>query len=63
MVLRQRGIPGNVNELAAARENVLSIVRPFTDAMPMLADGGYDRRRPRHPHSCQEARRVKGTGH
>lgn len=42
MVPRQRDIPGNVNELAAARENVLAIVRPFTDAMPMLADGGYE---------------------
>jgi hypothetical protein len=36
------GIPGNVNGLAAARENVLAIVRPFTDAMPILADGGYE---------------------
>jgi hypothetical protein len=35
-------LPGNVNDLSAARENVLAIIRPFVDAMPVLADGGYE---------------------
>jgi hypothetical protein len=34
-------LPGNVHDLAAARENVLSVLRPFCDAMPVLADPGY----------------------
>ena len=35
-------LPGNVNDLAAARENVLAVLRLFADAMPALADGGYE---------------------
>jgi IS5 family transposase len=31
-----------VNDLAAARENVLEVLRLFADAMPVLADGGYE---------------------
>jgi hypothetical protein len=31
-------LPGNVHDLAAARENVLGVLRPFCDAMPVLAD-------------------------
>jgi hypothetical protein len=35
-------LPGNVHDLAAARENVLGVLRPFCDAMPVLADPGYE---------------------
>ena len=35
-------LPGNVHDLAAARQNVLGILRPFLDAMPVLADPGYE---------------------
>ena len=35
-------LPGNVHDLAAARENVLGVLRPFLDAMPVLADPGYE---------------------
>ena len=35
-------LPGNVHDLAAARENVLGVLRPFPDAMPVLADPGYE---------------------
>ena len=35
-------LPGNVHDLAAARENVLAVLRPFLDAMPVLADPGYE---------------------
>ena len=35
-------LPGNVNDLAAAKESVLSEIRLFADAMPALADGGYE---------------------
>jgi hypothetical protein len=34
-------VPGNVNDLAAARENVLEVLRLFVDEMPALADRGY----------------------
>ena len=34
--------PGNVHDLAAARENVLDVLRPFCAAMPVLADPGYE---------------------
>jgi hypothetical protein len=34
-------LPGNVNDLAAARENVLEVLRLFVEEMPALADGGY----------------------
>jgi DDE superfamily endonuclease len=35
-------LPGNVHDLSAARENVLGVLRPFLDAMPALADCGYE---------------------
>jgi DDE superfamily endonuclease len=35
-------LPGNVHDLAAARKNVLAVLRPFLDAMPALADSGYE---------------------
>jgi len=35
-------LPGNVHDLAAARENVLGVLRPFLEAMPVLADPGYE---------------------
>ena len=35
-------LPGNVHDLAAAREHVLAVVRPFLEAMPLLADPGYE---------------------
>ena len=35
-------LPGNVHDLAAARQNVLGILRPFLEAMPVLADPGYE---------------------
>ena len=34
--------PGNVNDLAAARGNVLEVLRLFVEEMPALADGGYE---------------------
>jgi hypothetical protein len=35
-------LPGNVNDLSAAREMVLSVIGEFTAEMPCLADGGYE---------------------
>ena len=35
-------LPGNVHDLAAARETVLPVLRNYTDKMPGLADGGYE---------------------
>ena len=35
-------LPGNVNDLAAARESVLAELRLFVEQMPALADGGYE---------------------
>ncbi len=35
-------LPGNVNDLSAAREHVLAALRPFVDAMPAPADAGYE---------------------
>jgi DDE superfamily endonuclease len=35
-------LPGNVHDLAAARQNVLAILRPFLSRLPVLADPGYD---------------------
>jgi len=35
-------LPGNVHDLAAARENVLGVLRPFLETMPVLADPGYE---------------------
>jgi DDE superfamily endonuclease len=36
-------VPGNVHNLAAAREMVLPVVRKYTSKMPGLADCGYER--------------------
>jgi DDE superfamily endonuclease len=33
---------GNVHDLAAARRNVLGVLRPFLARLPVLADPGYD---------------------
>ena len=35
-------LPGNVHDLAAARENVLPVLRNYTEKMPGLADCGYE---------------------
>jgi hypothetical protein len=35
-------LPRNVHGLAAARQNVLGVLRPFLAAMPVLADPGYE---------------------
>jgi DDE superfamily endonuclease len=35
-------LPGNVHDLAAAREMVLAVLRKYTDEMPGLADCGYE---------------------
>ena len=35
-------LPGNVHDLAAARETVLPVLRKYTDRMPGLADRGYE---------------------
>ena len=35
-------LPGNVNDLSAAREMVLAVIGPFVDKMPVLADAGYE---------------------
>ena len=34
--------PGRVNDLAAAKELVFAVLRPFTGQIPCLADGGYE---------------------
>jgi hypothetical protein len=36
-------LPGNVHDLAAARENVLPVLREYTDTMPCLADRSVKR--------------------
>ena len=35
-------LPGRLNDLNAARELVLAILRPYATDMPVLADGGYN---------------------
>lgn len=35
-------LPGNVHDLTAARQNILGIVRPFLNDLPLLADPGYN---------------------
>ena len=35
-------LPGHTHDLAAARENVLAVLRPFLAVMPALADAGYE---------------------
>jgi DDE superfamily endonuclease len=56
-------LPGNVNDLAAARESVLGTLRLFAEAMPALADGGLRRSRSRRPYPGEEARGNEGARH
>jgi hypothetical protein len=35
-------LPGNVHDLAAARELVFPVLRAFVSGLPVLADPGYD---------------------
>ena len=35
-------LPGNVNDLSAAREMVLAVIGEFPAGLPCLADGGYE---------------------
>jgi hypothetical protein len=35
-------LPGNVHDLAAARENALPVLRNYAERMPVLADCGYE---------------------
>ena len=35
-------LPGNIHDLAAARQNVLGVLRRFPEAMPVLANPGYE---------------------
>jgi hypothetical protein len=35
-------LPGNVHDLAAARENVPGVIRPLLADLPVLADPGYE---------------------
>ena len=35
-------LPGHVHDLAAARQNVLGVLRPFLADLPVLADLGYE---------------------
>ena len=35
-------LPGDVHDLAAAREELLAVLRNYTGKMPVLADCGYD---------------------
>ena len=35
-------LPGNVHDLAAARETVLPVLRNYTGKMAALVDGGYE---------------------
>jgi hypothetical protein len=35
-------LPGRVNDLAAAKEQVFAVLYPFTGQLPCLADGGYE---------------------
>jgi DDE superfamily endonuclease len=35
-------LPGGVHDIAAAREHVLAILRPFLKDLPVLADSGYE---------------------
>ena len=41
-LLRVLMCSGHVHDLAADRENVLGALRPFLDAIPVLADAGYE---------------------
>ena len=54
---------GNVHDLAAAREKVLAVLRPFLDVMPALADPRVRRRRSRGPRPGEEARRRERARH
>jgi hypothetical protein len=50
-------LPGRVNDLAAAKEQVFAVLRPFTAVMPCLADGGYE---PAGHGICTPVKRPRG---
>jgi hypothetical protein len=50
-------LPGRVNDLAAAKEQVFAVLRPFTGQMPCLADGGYE---PAGHGICTPVKRPRG---
>jgi len=56
-------LPGKVHDLAAARENVPGMLRPFCDAMPVLADVGYEGAGRGVHVPVKKARRGHGAGH
>src|SRR5207248_25482 len=56
-------LPGNVHDLAAARETVLAVLWDYTEEMPALADCGVRRRRSRRPHPGEEAEGRQRAGH
>ncbi len=50
-------LPGRVNDLAAAKEQVFAVLRPFTGRLPCLADGGYE---PAGHGVCTPVKRPRG---
>ena len=56
-------LPGNVHDLAAAREMVLPVLRDYTGKMPALADCGYEGAGHGDPHPGEEAEGRQGAGH
>ena len=56
-------LPGNVHDLAAAREKVLPALRNYTGEMPGPGRLRVRRRRSRHPHPGEEAEGREGAGH
>lgn len=52
-------LPGNVHDLAAARENVLGVIRPLLADLPVLADPRLRRPRSRGPRPGQMPAGVK----
>jgi hypothetical protein len=56
-------LPGNVHDLAAARENVLGIIRPFLAAPARAGRSRLRRRRSRRARPGEEGRRGQGTRH
>jgi DDE superfamily endonuclease len=50
-------LPGRDGDLAAAKELVFGVLRPFTGRMPCLADGGYE---PAGHGICTPAKRPRG---
>jgi hypothetical protein len=50
-------LPGRDGDLAAAKEQVFAVLRPFTGQLPCLADGGYE---PAGHGICAPARKPRG---